>query len=79
MWRGSCAVEPPPTAGKRSGAGAALVVHGRGRRGQRSRGTVSDGSYFVTGAAGFLGGTIVWQLVWEGKKVRDYVLVGDPA
>ena len=35
--------------------------------------------YLVTGAAGFLGGTIVRQLVDEGKRVRAFVLAGDPA
>ncbi len=35
--------------------------------------------YLVTGAAGFLGGTICRQLVEEGKKVRAFVLPNDPA
>ncbi len=35
--------------------------------------------YLVTGAAGFLGGTIVRQLIEEGKRVRAFVLAGDPA
>ena len=40
---------------------------------------MDDRVYLVTGAAGFLGGTIVRQLVDEGKKVRAFVLAGDPA
>ena len=35
--------------------------------------------YLVTGAAGFLGGTICRRLVEQGKKVRAFVLAGDPA
>lgn len=35
--------------------------------------------FLVTGAAGFLGGTVVRQLVDEGEKVRAFVLAGDPA
>jgi dihydroflavonol-4-reductase len=35
--------------------------------------------YLVTGAAGFLGGTICRRLVEEGKKVRAFVLTGDPS
>ena len=30
--------------------------------------------YLVTGAAGFLGGTICRQLVAQGKRVRAFVL-----
>lgn len=36
-------------------------------------------TYLVTGAAGFLGGTICRQLLNEGKKVRAFVLPNDPA
>ena len=35
--------------------------------------------YLVTGAAGFLGGTIVRQLIQRGDRVRAFVLDGDPA
>ena len=35
--------------------------------------------YLVTGAAGFLGGTICRQLVERGDKVRAFVLPNDPA
>lgn len=35
--------------------------------------------YLVTGAAGFLGGTICRQLIQRGEKVRAFVLPGDPA
>ena len=35
--------------------------------------------YLVTGAAGFLGGTIARQLVKKGEKVRAFVLPNDPA
>lgn len=35
--------------------------------------------YLVTGAAGFLGGTICRQLVAQGKRVRAFVLPGDKA
>ena len=35
--------------------------------------------YLVTGAAGFLGGTICRQLVERGDKVRAFVLPGDKA
>ncbi|MBR3643945.1 MAG: NAD-dependent epimerase/dehydratase family protein, partial [Parasporobacterium sp.] len=35
--------------------------------------------YLVTGAAGFLGGTIIRQLVEKGENVRAFVLPGDPA
>lgn len=35
--------------------------------------------YLVTGAAGFLGGTICRKLVERGEKVRAFVLPGDPA
>ena len=35
--------------------------------------------YLVTGAAGFLGGTICRQLVERGEQVRAFVLPNDPA
>ena len=35
--------------------------------------------YLVTGAAGFLGGTICRQLIERGDNVRAFVLPGDPA
>lgn len=35
--------------------------------------------YLVTGAAGFLGGTICRKLIERGEKVRAFVLSGDPA
>ena len=35
--------------------------------------------YLVTGAAGFLGGTVCRQLIGEGKKVRAFILPNDPA
>lgn len=35
--------------------------------------------YLVTGAAGFLGGTVCRQLVEQGKKVRAFILPNDPA
>lgn len=35
--------------------------------------------YLVTGAAGFLGGTICRKLIERGEKVRAFVLPGDPA
>ena len=35
--------------------------------------------FLVTGAAGFLGGTVCRQLVEEGRKVRALVLPNDPA
>ena len=35
--------------------------------------------YLVTGAAGFLGGTVCRQLVEQGCKVRAFVLPNDPA
>ena len=35
--------------------------------------------YLVTGAAGFLGGTICRQLIERGDKVRAFVLPNDPA
>ena len=35
--------------------------------------------YLVTGAAGFLGGTICRQLIERGENVRAFVLPGDPA
>ena len=35
--------------------------------------------YLVTGAAGFLGGTVCRQLIGRGDKVRAFVLPNDPA
>ena len=40
---------------------------------------MSKTMYLVTGAAGFLGGTICRKLVERGDKVRAFVLPGDPA
>lgn len=40
---------------------------------------MSDKIYIVTGAAGFLGGTVCRQLLECGEKVRAFVLPGDPA
>ena len=39
----------------------------------------SNVKYLVTGAAGFLGGTICRQLIKRGENVRAFVLPGDPA
>lgn len=35
--------------------------------------------YIITGAAGFLGGTIARQLIKRGDRVRAFVLPNDPA
>ena len=40
---------------------------------------MSNTMYLVTGAAGFLGGTICRQLVDRGEKVRAFVLPNDKA
>ena len=40
---------------------------------------MSETLYLVTGAAGFLGGTICRQLVTRGEKVRAFALPNDPA
>ncbi|MBQ6568232.1 MAG: NAD-dependent epimerase/dehydratase family protein [Treponema sp.] len=43
---------------------------------------MTDGTrkvYLVTGATGFLGGTICRQLIDRGEQVRAFVLPGDPA
>ena len=40
---------------------------------------MSERIYLVTGAAGFLGGTICRKLVERGDKVRAFVLPNDPA
>ena len=34
--------------------------------------------YIVTGAAGFLGGTVCRQLLERGENVRAFVLPGEP-
>ena len=39
----------------------------------------SNTRYLVTGAAGFLGGTICRQLIERGDSVRAFVLPNDPA
>ena len=39
----------------------------------------SNVKYLITGAAGFLGGTICRQLIERGEDVRAFVLPGDPA
>lgn len=39
----------------------------------------SNIKYLVTGAAGFLGGTVCRQLIARGDSVRAFVLKGDPA
>lgn len=41
--------------------------------------TMNKTIYLVTGAAGFLGGTICRQLIERGNKVRAFVLPNDPA
>ena len=45
----------------------------------KSNETSSNVKYLVTGAAGFLGGTICRQLIERGDDVRALVLPGDPA
>lgn len=40
---------------------------------------MTERMYLVTGAAGFLGGTICRQLIEQGEKVRAFVLPNDPA
>ncbi|MBQ8093452.1 MAG: NAD-dependent epimerase/dehydratase family protein [Clostridia bacterium] len=40
---------------------------------------MSNTKYLVTGAAGFLGGTVCRQLIERGESVRAFVLPGDPA
>ena len=40
---------------------------------------MSNTMYLLTGAAGFLGGTICRQLVARGDKVRAFALPGDKA
>ena len=40
---------------------------------------MSETMYLVTGAAGFLGGTICRQLIERGDKVRAFVLANDKA
>nr|MCR4630935.1 NAD-dependent epimerase/dehydratase family protein [Treponema sp.] len=41
--------------------------------------TMNKTIYLVTGAAGFLGGTICRQLIEQGEMVRAFVLPNDPA
>lgn len=41
--------------------------------------TMNKTIYLVTGAAGFLGGTICRQLIDRGEMVRAFVLPNDPA
>ena len=41
--------------------------------------TNNNTMYLVTGAAGFLGGTVCRQLIEQGEKVRAFVLENDPA
>lgn len=40
---------------------------------------MNDRIYIVTGAAGFLGGTVCRQLIERGERVRAFVLPNDPA
>ncbi|MCR4733417.1 MAG: NAD-dependent epimerase/dehydratase family protein, partial [Treponema sp.] len=40
---------------------------------------INETIYLVTGAAGFLGGTICRQLIDRGNMVRAFVLPNDPA
>ena len=44
-----------------------------------STGTNQNTLYLVTGAAGFLGGTVCRQLVERGSSVRGFILPNDPA
>ena len=46
---------------------------------RKEKNIMSKRMYLVTGAAGFLGGTICRRLVERGDKVRAFVLPGDPA
>lgn len=45
----------------------------------KTRNETEQKVYIVTGAAGFLGGTICRQLVERGERVRAFVLPNDPA